>query len=81
MNKEDLLFFANDAVQIDLLNFLFSFITVAILCFFIQLFYIKFSSTLSNRIQFSKIFGLVICFVCVHVYGIFLNKFRFNNKK
>tara|TARA_B110000238_G_C15958504_1_gene366346 strand:- start:4 stop:585 length:582 start_codon:yes stop_codon:yes gene_type:complete len=70
MNKEDLLFFANDAVQIDLLNFLFSFITVAILCFFIQLFYIKFSSTLSNRIQFSKIFvilGVTTCIVIMIV--------------
>ena len=70
MNKQDLQFFANEAIQIDLLNFLFSFITVAILCFFIQLFYIRYSSTLLNRIQFSKIFiilGVTTCIVIMIV--------------
>ena len=70
MNKQDLQFFANDAVQIDLYTFFISFITVAVLCLLIQIFYVKFSSTLSNRNQFSKNFivlGVATCIVIMIV--------------
>ena len=56
MNKQNLNFFNNEIIQIDLLSFFLSFVTVAILCFLIQLFYIRFATTLSNRSTFSKNF-------------------------
>lgn len=66
MNKQNLNFFINENIQIDLLNFVISLICVSILCLLIQLCYIRFSSTLSNRIQFSKNFvtlGVATCIV------------------
>jgi hypothetical protein len=56
MNNENFNFFANQSVQIDLGNFIISLIVASILSLLIQFFYIKFSSTLSNRIHFSKNF-------------------------
>jgi hypothetical protein len=56
MNNENFNFFANQSVQIDLGNFVISLIVASILSLLIQFFYIKFSSTLSNRIHFSKNF-------------------------
>tara|TARA_B110000438_G_C15679604_1_gene591762 strand:- start:284 stop:976 length:693 start_codon:yes stop_codon:yes gene_type:complete len=70
MNKETLNFFNNEAIQIDLTTFLISLVTVAFLCFLIQIFYIRFSSTLSNRFSFSKIFiilGVTTCIVIMIV--------------
>ena len=70
MNEETLKFFNNEAIQIDLTIFLISLITVAFLCFLIQQFYIQFSSTLSNRFSFSKIFiilGVTTCIVIMIV--------------
>lgn len=70
MNKETLKFFNNEAIQIDLTIFLISLITVAFLSFLIQQFYIRFSSTLSNRFGFSKIFiilGVTTCIVIMIV--------------
>jgi hypothetical protein len=70
MNKETLKFFNNEAIQIDLTIFLISLITVAFLCFLIQQFYIQFSSTLSDRFSFSKIFiilGVTTCIVIMIV--------------
>ena len=58
--------FINENIQIDLQNFIASLICVTILSLLIQLFYIRFSSTLSNRIQFSKnfvILGVATCIV------------------
>jgi hypothetical protein len=56
MNNKNFDFFANQSVQIDLGNFVISLIVASILSLLIQFFYIKFSSTLSNRIHFSKNF-------------------------
>lgn len=70
MNKETLEFFNNESIQIDLSNFIISLIFVAILCFLIQLFYIRFSTTLSNRLNFSKVFitlGVATCIVIMIV--------------
>ena len=70
MNKETLKFFSNEAIQIDLTTFLISLLTVAFLCFLIQIFYIRFSSTLSNRFNFSKTFiilGVTTCIVIMIV--------------
>jgi len=70
MNKQNLDFFINENIQIDLQNFVFSLICAAILSLLIQLFYIRFSSTLSNRIQFSKnfvILGVATCIVIMIV--------------
>ena len=70
MNKETLKFFSNEAIQIDLTTFLISLLTVAFLCFLVQIFYIRFSSTLSNRSNFSKTFiilGVTTCIVIMIV--------------
>ena len=70
MNQETLKFFSNEAIQIDLTTFLISLLTVAFLCFLIQIFYIRFSSTLSNRFNFSKTFiilGVTTCIVIMIV--------------
>ena len=70
MNKQNLDFFINQNIQIDLQNFVISLACAAILSLLIQLFYIRFSSTLSNRIQFSKnfvILGVATCIVIMIV--------------
>ena len=70
MNKQNFDFFINENIQIDLQNFVISLICVSILSLLIQLFYIRFSSTLSNRIQFSKnfvILGVATCIVIMIV--------------
>ena len=70
MNKQNIDFFINENIQIDLQNFIISLICVSILSLLIQLFYIRFSSTLSNRIQFSKnfvILGIATCIVIMIV--------------
>ena len=70
MNKQNLDFFINENIQVDLQNFIASLICVTILGLLIQLFYIRFSSTLSNRTQFSKSFvilGITTCIVIMIV--------------
>ena len=70
MNKSDLNFFLNQNVQIDLLNFVLSLLCAAVLSFIIHLFYVRFSTTLSNRIEFSKNFvvlGVATCIVIMIV--------------
>ena len=56
MNKTDLEFLLQDNIVLNLDNFIYNLIISAILSFFVQLFYLKFSSTLSNRLDFSKNF-------------------------
>ncbi len=56
MNKNDLNFFLEENLIVDLESFVINLIFAAILSFFVQLFYIKFSSTLSNKYDFSKNF-------------------------
>mgnify|MGYP007000162586 len=66
LTKSDLNFFVNQNIQIDLPGFVLSLICAAILSFLVQLFYIRYSSTLSNRTEFSKnfvILGVAPCIV------------------
>ena len=70
LTKADLNFFVNQNIQIDLPNFVISLICAAILSFLVQLFYIRYSSTLSNRKEFSKnfvILGVTTCIVIMIV--------------
>ena len=70
MKKDDLNFFMNETIQIDLSGFILSLICSVILSLLIQLFYVKFSSTLSNRMNFSKnfvILGTTTCIIIVIV--------------
>ena len=65
LSKEDINFFINQNVQIDIPNFILSLICAAILSFFVQLFYIKYSSSLSNRKEFSKNFVILAVTTCI----------------
>ena len=68
--KSDLNFFINQNIQIDLQGFILSLLCAAILSFLVQLFYIRYSSTLSNRKEFAKIFvvlGVTTCIVIMIV--------------
>ncbi len=65
LTKSDLNFFINQNVQVDITNFVFSLICAVILSFLVQLFYIKYSSTLSNRKEFSKIFVILSVATCI----------------
>jgi len=70
MQKTDLDFFLNQNVQIELSSFVLSLFCAAILSFIVHLFYIRFSSTLSNRVEFSKNFvvlGVATCIVIMIV--------------
>jgi hypothetical protein len=70
MQKTDLDFFLNQNIQIELSNFILSLFCAAILSFIVHLFYVRFSSTLSNRIEFSKNFvvlGVATCIVIMIV--------------
>ena len=70
LTKSDLNFFVNQNIQIDLPNFVLSLVCAAILSFLVQLFYVRYSSTLSNRKEFSKIFvilGVTTCIVIMIV--------------
>ena len=70
MKKDNLNFFMNETIQIDLNGFILSLICSVILSLLIQLFYVKFSSTLSNRMNFSKnfvILGTTTCIIIVIV--------------
>ena len=63
-------FLVNETIQINLNSFIVSLFCAAILSILIQLFYVKFSSTLSNRINFSKnfvILGTTTCIIIVIV--------------
>jgi hypothetical protein len=65
MNKENLDFFINNNIQINMNSFVLSLITAVALSLLVQLFYIKFSSTLSNRIHFSKNFVILGTTTCI----------------
>ena len=63
--KGDLNFFVNQNVQIDIPNFVLSLIVASFLSFFIQIFYNKYSSSLSNRKEFSKNFVILAVTTCI----------------
>lgn len=66
MNKTALDLLAGTNIEIDLQNFVINLFIVGILSYFIKLLYIRFSTTLSNREEFSKnfvILGITTCIV------------------
>ena len=70
IDKNSLNFFLNEAIQINTTTFLLSLICSVILCFLIQLTFVKFASTLSSRSQFAKnfvILGITTCIIIMIV--------------
>jgi hypothetical protein len=59
MNNNFLEFYLNEQVQISSTNFVTSIILAAILSLLIQLVYVKFSTSLSNKLEFSKNFVIL----------------------
>ena len=59
MNKSSLDFFLNENIQVDLNNFIVNLISTLILCLILRYIYIKFSTTLSNKDEFSKNFVIL----------------------
>ena len=59
LTRSDLNFFINQNIQIDIQGFVISLLSAAILSFLVQLFYIRYSSSLSNRKEFSKNFVIL----------------------
>jgi len=56
MNTDNLNFFLNEQIQINLTTFVEGLILAGILSFIIQIVYLKFSTSLSNKHDFAKIF-------------------------
>jgi hypothetical protein len=65
LTKSNLNFFINQNIQIDLQGFILSLLCAAILSFLVQLFYIRYSSTLSNRKEFAKTFVVIVVKTCI----------------
>tara|TARA_B100000989_G_C19493450_1_gene450889 strand:+ start:179 stop:871 length:693 start_codon:yes stop_codon:yes gene_type:complete len=66
MEKKNLDFFLNENITISLDNFIINLLATLILCFILRQLYIKFSSSLSNKDDFSKnfvILGITTCIV------------------
>jgi len=66
MDKNNLDFFLNENISINLNNFIVNLLATLILCFVLRHLYIKFSSSLSNKDEFSKnfvILGITTCIV------------------
>ena len=59
MNKTDLEFFLKQNIALDINNFLLSLVAATILSLLIQLFYLKYTSTLSSKFEFSKNFVIL----------------------
>jgi hypothetical protein len=56
MDKDNLEFLLKENIVLSLSSFIYSLLTAAILCFLIHLFYLRYSSTFSNKFNFSKNF-------------------------
>ena len=65
MNKEDLSGYLKTNINIDLQDFVLNLVAVGVLCLLIKIFYKKFSTTLSNRDEFSKNFILLGIATCI----------------
>ena len=66
MDKSNLDFFLNENINISLNNFVVNLLVTLVLCFLLRQLYIKFSSSLSNKDEFSKnfiILGITTCIV------------------
>ncbi len=64
-NKSNLDFFINESIQIDIFNFLLNFLIAAILSFCVQMVYLKCSSSLSNKKNFSNNFIVLALTTCL----------------
>ena len=64
-NEKNLDFFVNESIQIDFLNFLLNFLIAAILSFCVQIIYLKCSSSLSNKKNFSNNFIVLALTTCL----------------
>ena len=56
MNREYLNFFLNEQIQVNLISFIEGLLLAGVLSFVIQITYLKFSTSLSNKFDFSKNF-------------------------
>ena len=56
MNREYLNFFLNEQIQVNLISFIEGLLLAGFLSFIIQIIYLKFSTSLSNKFDFSKNF-------------------------
>jgi len=65
MNKQDLSNYLKTSIDINLPDFILNLIVVGVLCYLIKIFYKKFSTTLSNREEFSKNFILLGIATCI----------------
>ena len=65
MNELDLSNYLKTNINIDLPDFILNLIVVGVLCYLIKIFYKKFSTTLSNREEFSKNFILLGIATCI----------------
>ena len=65
MNKQDLSSYLETNIDINLPDFILNLLMVGFLCLLIQIFYKKFSTTLSNREEFSKNFILLGIATCI----------------
>ena len=65
MNQQDLSNYLKTNINIDLPDFILNLIVVGVLCYLIKIFYKKFSTTLSNREEFSKNFILLGIATCI----------------
>ena len=65
MNKQDLSSYLETNIDINLPDFILNLLIVGFLCLLIQIFYKKFSTTLSNREEFSKNFILLGIATCI----------------
>lgn len=66
MDPSTLDFFLNESVNVNLLNFVQNLIVAMIMCLIVKFVYMKFSTSLSNKREFSKnfvILGLTTCIV------------------
>ena len=59
MNRSDLEFYFKENMVLAFDNVIISLVVASILSFIVQLFYIKFSTSLSNRLDFSKNFVIL----------------------
>tara|TARA_B110000008_G_scaffold225193_1_gene226244 strand:- start:269 stop:955 length:687 start_codon:yes stop_codon:yes gene_type:complete len=59
MNKSDLEFYFKENMILSFDSFIISLVVASILSFIVQLFYLKFSTSLSNRLDFSKNFVIL----------------------
>ena len=65
LTRGDLNFFLNQNIQLDIPNFVLSLLCAVILSFLVQIFYIKYSSSLSNRKEFAKNFVILAVTTCI----------------